>query len=106
MPPKQASTTKRKGQKIPSKRVVDPCVLEQVNELLEVLTGGNSNADHLNALQISEASIKLGINIDVDLAHSMIEFVTGHEDDFEITRAQFVETLERLVGPKTSQDKK
>ena len=100
-------TTKKKAK--PAKRPLDPAVLDDVNTLLTVLHGGDVKepceeetpaadaSQWLSATQIAEASIRLGINIDIDLAHSMIEFVTGNQDDFEITRSQFVQTLRRLV---------
>ena len=100
MPPTVAK--RRKKSKAPLKRrVVDPSVLERVDELLELLSG-DPNAQFLNAQQLSEASIKLGLTIDMDLAHSMIEFSTGHEEDFEITREQLIQTLKRLLESDTT----
>lgn len=96
MPPKAPATKRKKATKTVKRRVVDPSVLEQVDELLELLCGDPS-AQFVNAQQLSEASIKLGLTIDVDLAQSMLEFSTGHQDDFEITRDQFVQTLRHLL---------
>lgn len=96
MPPKAPATKRKKTTKSVKRRVIHPSVLEQVDELLDVLCG-QPDAQFVNAQQLSEASIKLGLTIDIDLAQSMLEFSTGHEDDYEITRRQFIETLKRLV---------
>ncbi len=96
MPPKAPTTKRKKTTKTVKRRVIDPSALEQVDELLDLLSG-QPRAQFVNAQQLSEASIKLGLTIDVDLAHSMLEFSTGHEDDVEITREQFIQTIKRLL---------
>ena len=97
MPPKAPTTKRKKTSKAVKRRVIDPSALQQVDELLDLLTDGQAQAQFLNAQQLSEASIKLGLTIDVDLAQSMLEFSTGHEDDVEITREQFITTITRLL---------
>ena len=97
MPPKAPTTKRKKTSKAVKRRVIDPSALQQVDELLDLLTDGQAQAQFLNAQQLSEASIKLGLTIDVDLAQSMLEFSTGHEDDVEITREQFIATITRLL---------
>jgi len=85
-----------------SKRALDPEeVRAHVDAMLEVLSGGDPNAEFISAVQLSEASIKLGVTIDIDLAHSMIEYCTGNVDDVEISKEQFVQTLQRLVDTKS-----
>jgi hypothetical protein len=96
----------RQKKKLKRPSVIETATPEEIDAIFQVIRTacGNKSEEISNVLtanDIAEASIKVGVTVDLELAEAMIEYVnsevstTAHPEDC-ITKDQFIALLGKL----------